>query len=229
MQKGETRDVPVTMPEDGADEAIAGKDVIYTVTLTDVQEAELPELNDEFAARIVPGKSLAELRDLIRENLNAQAQQKELEQKRVAAMVALRERIDFELPETILHNATQRRVSQLVQMNLDQGIAEDVIVENEQDIINAASEQAKMDVKDEFTLLEIARRENLTVTQQDMIRRISHIAYSTETTPDKVVKTLKKNSGLENLRHSILLGKALDVLVEHAEVTREDPAEDPQA
>jgi trigger factor len=67
-------------------------------------------------------------------------------------------------------------------------------------------------------------KENLTVTQEDLVRRVSHIAYTSQTTPDKVVKTLKKNDGIENLRHSILLGKALDVLVEHANITYDGTA-----
>ena len=104
-------------------------------------------------------------------------------------------------------------------MNLERGITRDILQENEADIINAAGEQAMVDVKDEYILMEIAARENLEVTQDDMVRRIGHIAYTSQTTADKVVKTLKKNDGLGNLRHSILLGKALDVLVQHANVT----------
>jgi trigger factor len=219
MSPGEERTVTVTMPEEGVDEAVAGKEVVYAVTLTDVKEAELPELNDELAGRVVPGKTLEEVRGIIRENLSAQLEQKSLEEQRVAAMVALREKMDFDLPENFLFNATKRRVNQLVQMNLERGITEDILVENEQDIINAASEQAKVDVKDEFILMEVARKEGMTVTQTDLAVRISQIAYNTESTPDKVFKTLKKNNSLDNLRHSILLGKALDVLVQNAEVT----------
>ena len=85
-------------------------------------------------------------------------------------------------------------------------------------------EQAKVDVKDEFILMEIVEKENISVTQEDMVRRITHIAYTAQSTPDKVIKTLKKNDGLNNLRHSILLGKALDVLVEHATVNYEGTA-----
>ncbi len=219
MNAGETREIKVSMPVEGVLESIAGKELTYTVTLQDVKEAELPELNDELAGQIVPGKNLEELRGIIRESMDAQAKQKDLEQQRIAAMTALRDKVTFELPENVVHNATQRRVNQLVQMNLERGITQDILQENEADIINAAGEQAMVDVKDEYILMEIVSREELTVTQDDMVRRIGHIAYTSQTTPDKVVKTLKKNDGLGNLRHSILLGKALDVLVQHANIT----------
>ena len=226
MNAGETREVKVTMPVEGVLDSIAGKELTYSVTVQEVKEADLPELNDELAARIVPGKTLDEVRGLIRENMDAQIQQKDLEQKRIAAMVALREKVEFDLPDNVVHNATQRRVNQLVQMNLERGITQDILHQNEADIISAAGEQAKVDVKDEFILMEIVAKEELAVTQDDMVRRISHIAYTSQTTPDQVVKTLKKNDGLGNLRHSILLGKALDVLVQHANVTYAGTASD---
>jgi trigger factor len=224
MNKDEVREVKAEIAKENVHELIAGKELTYAVTVSDIKEPELPELNDEFAARLVPGKNLEELRGLIRQNISATVAQKDLEQKRIAAMVALREKVEFELPGNIVHNATQRRVNQLVRMNLERGITQDILVENEQDIINAANEQARVDVKDEYILMEIVSKENLSVTQDDMVRRISHIAYTSQTTPDKVVKTLKKNEGIENLRHSILLGKALDVLVEHANITYDGTA-----
>jgi trigger factor len=218
INTGDTREVKVTMPEEGVNEAVAGKEIVYTVIAGGIQEAELPELNDEFAATLSEGKTLAELRDIIRENSNHQAKQKDLENKRIAAMEALRDKIEFDLPENVVNNAAQRRVNELVKMNLERGLTQDMLVENEASIIEAASTQAKVDVKDEFLLMEIVKKENLQVTQQDMVSRIGAIAYQARTTPQKVIKSLQKNDGLQNVQHSVILAKALDVLVQHAVV-----------
>ena len=71
------------------------------------------------------------------------------------------------------------------------------------------------------------------VTAEDMIRRVQYIAMQNRTSPDQIVKSLQKGDGIDSLRHSILLGKALDVLVEHATVAYEGTAgvedETPQA
>ena len=215
---GETREVKVTMPEEGINELIAGKEVVFSVTAGPIQEAELPELNDEFADRLAEGKTLDELRVIIRENSEVQAKQKDLENKRIAAMEALRDKIEFDLPENVVNNAAQRRVNELVKMNLERGLTQDMLVENESAIIEAAGNQAKVDVKDEFLLMEIVKKENLQVTQQDMVSRIGSIAYQARTTPQKVIKSLQKNDGLQNVQHSVILAKALDVLVQHAVV-----------
>ena len=224
MKAGESRTVVIQMPAEGLPEPLAGKEVVYAVTVQEVKEPILPELDDALANRIVEGKSLEELRAIIRTNLEAAVQQKDLERKRIAAMIALRDKMKFDLPGNVVHDATQRRVNQLVQANLERGIGQDAIKENEEVIIRAANEQAVVDVKDEYILMEIVARENLEATEEDMVRRVSYIAHSSQTTPDRVVKALRKNEGLSNLRHSILLGKALDVLVEHASVTHEGTA-----
>ena len=221
IKTGDTRDVTVSMPEEGINELIAGKSVVFSVTAGAIQEAELPELNDDLASTLAEGKTLAELRDIIRENSKVQAKQKDLENKRIAAMEALRDKIEFDLPENVVNNAAQRRVNELVKMNLERGLTQDMLVENESAILEAASTQAKVDVKDEFLLMEIVKRENLQVTQQDMVSRIGAIAYQARTTPQKVIKSLQKNDGLQNVQHSVILAKALDVLVRHAVVVYE--------
>jgi trigger factor len=222
--KGESRDVTVTMPAEGINEAVAGKEVVYHVTVADVKEAELPALDDEFAGRVFNGKTLEELRSVIRENLGHQVQQKDLEHKRIAAMMALRDKLEFELPPNVVHNATQSRVNQLVRMNIERGVTQEIIQENQEDIITAARDQAIVDVKDEYILMEIVDAEKLTVTQQDMVNRVNYMAMQNRVSPDKVVKSLQKNDGIDGLRHSILLGKALDVLVQHAAITCEGTA-----
>jgi trigger factor len=218
MKKGETREVTLTMPAEGVNEAVAGKEVVYKVTVQEIKEAQLPELNDEFAARVMPDQTVESLRELIRKHLEAESAQRDIEQKRIAAMVALREKMDFTLPETVVRNATRERAQQLVRMNMERGVPQEVIVENEEDILKAAGDQARVDVKDEFILLEIVAREKLEATREDMVRRVSAIAANARTTPQKVVKALQKDGGLDNLRHSIILAKALDVLVAHANV-----------
>ncbi len=218
IKTGETRDVPVTMPEEGLNELIAGKAVVFSVTAGAIQEAELPALDDAFADRLAEGKTLDELRAVIRQNSEAQGRQKDLENKRIAAMEALRLKIDFDLPENVVNNAAQRRVNELVKMNLDRGLTQDMLVENEASILEAAANQAKVDVKDEFLLMEIVKTEGLRVTQQEMMERINSIAYQSRSTIQKVIKSLQKNDGLQNVQHSVLLAKALDFLVEHANV-----------
>ncbi len=218
IHTGETRQITVSMPEEGINELVAGKTVVFSVTAGRIQLAELPPLDDTFAALLSEGKTLDELRAIIRQNSEAQGQQKDLENKRIAAMEALRNKIEFDIPENVVNNAAQRRVNELVKMNLDRGLTQDMLVENEAAIIEAAASQAKVDVKDEFLLMEIVKRENITATQQDMLIRINNIAYQSRSTPQKVIKSLQKNNGFDSVQHSIILAKALDVLVEHANI-----------
>jgi trigger factor len=60
QKKEETRTVTVDFAADFLVKELAGKQASYTVTLREIKEKVLPELNDEFAAKLLPGKTLAD-------------------------------------------------------------------------------------------------------------------------------------------------------------------------
>src|ERR1051326_3917795 len=69
QNKEETRTVTVDFPADFLVKELAGKQASYSVTLREIKEKVLPEVNDEFAAKLLPGKSLADLRHTIEHDL----------------------------------------------------------------------------------------------------------------------------------------------------------------
>ncbi len=71
MNKGETRKIKVTFPEDYSNKDLAGKDANFTVTLKEIKKKVLPELNDEFAKDIGGNKSVDELKAGIKKDLEA--------------------------------------------------------------------------------------------------------------------------------------------------------------
>ncbi|MBP7950278.1 MAG: trigger factor [Verrucomicrobiales bacterium] len=204
-----------------ANSAVSGKDAVYEVTVKAVKEQELPEVDDAFAARLMPGKTLAELKQAVREQMEANAERNEEQKKRELALQALRSAVQFELPELLVNNAAQRRVNELVKTNLDRGIDQETLTANEDTILEAATQQAEVDVKDEFLLSAIAKKEGLKVTDDELMLRVRNIAATARTTAKQVLKILKKHDGLENLRSRVLLDKTVDFLVQHAEITVE--------
>jgi trigger factor len=215
---GDSRSVKVTVPE-MANPAIAGKEAVYEVTVTSIKEQELPEVNDEFASRLLPGKNLEELRAFVRERVEADSESAQLNQKRANVLTALTGQSEFDLPKTLVDRATQRRINELVNTNLRQGITQDLIQENEASIIGAASSQASVDVKQEFLLLEIAKAENLKVSDEDWSAQVIQIAQQNKIAPQKVVKQLQKNNQINNLATGILLEKTVKFLIDHADIT----------
>ncbi|MGZ4984773.1 MAG: trigger factor, partial [Chthoniobacterales bacterium] len=93
MNRGDTRSVQVEFPADFAAPELAGKKADYAVTLNEVKEKVLPELNDAFAAKLMPEKTLADLRHEVAHNLEHEKEH-EIERAKEAGIVRyLHERI----------------------------------------------------------------------------------------------------------------------------------------
>jgi trigger factor len=76
MNPEETREIPAQFPDPYANEELAGKAAIFTVTLKELKEKELPELNDDFAQEVSDFDTLEELRASLAERHQKEAEEK---------------------------------------------------------------------------------------------------------------------------------------------------------
>ncbi len=215
----DTKEITITIPEDFPLESIHGADVLFNVTVKGVKEQKIPELNDEFAAKLIPEKGLDDLKELMGEQL-AEEKNRRIEDSKVNQIVAqLSEAVELELPEELLEAEIQGNKQDMVQRALSQGMTEEMVAEQEADIDAAASKQADTSLRSNFILQEIASNETIEVNDQDMIQRISRMAEEAKTPVQKFIKQLQKENRIDGIRNSILIGKTIDFLVEQAEVS----------
>ncbi len=105
LEKGQTREFTIHVPEDYAGKSIAGKEAHFTVTVTDIKEKKLPELDDEFAKSVGEGyDSLAALREAVEKELRQEAERQRTDEYREAVMKALLERAKINLPPLIIEH-----------------------------------------------------------------------------------------------------------------------------
>src|SRR5437764_5294225 len=104
LKPGETRLVIVNFPEDFPVKELAGKKADYAVTLREIKEKVLPTIDDALAAKLVPGKTLPALREMIEHDLE-HAKEHDVERAKEAQILKyLHERIQTELPPALLQN-----------------------------------------------------------------------------------------------------------------------------
>jgi trigger factor len=218
-KSGETRTCMVKFEETDY-ELLSNQEVAYVVKVHQVLEPQLPALDEAFAKLVGgPDATLEKLRQNIRDYLTQQANQLLEQNKRVKAVEALRSTLNFQVPPTALAAAAQRRVNELVNINLRQGLDEEFLQEHSQEIIEAAQSQAELDVRDEYILGEIAKQENLTVSDNELGNRLAYMAHQRRTNPTRMVKQMQKNDQIASLRYQMVLEKAVNFLVEHAKIT----------
>ena len=212
QKPGETRLVIVRFPEDFMVKELAGKKADYAVTLRDIKEKVLPAVDDAFAAKLVPGKTLADLRQMIEHDIE-HAKEHDAERAKESQIVKfLHEQTQFELPPALLQNETRRALAELVQQNRERGVTDEMLKEKEKELIDGAASLAGHRLKTNFILHRIAEREKIQVVKEDIDFRLKQEAARYDISPEKMRKELQQKDALDDVAEQILLGKTLDFL-----------------
>jgi trigger factor len=223
MKRGETRSVQVEFPADFLVTELAGKKADYAVTLNEIKEKVLPEIDDTFAAKLVPGKTLVDLRQMIEHDLEHEKEHEVERAKESQITKFLQEHTSFDLPPLLLKSETRRALNELVHRNRERGVPDDLLKGKEKELVEGAASLAAQRLKTNFILTRIAEREKIEVTKEDVDLRVRQEAARYNVPVEKMRKELEEHDGLNNLAEQILLGKVLDFL--RANVTIEASAE----
>lgn len=223
LSPGETRQITVKLAEDFPLPELATKEVTYEVTLKELHEQVLPELDDAFARQTRLCDDAAGLRDAARAALESDLRQKIEASKREQVIQHLNERISFEMPQELLQQATQRRVQEMVNANQERGIPEEEIVEHQDEIMNAANQQAQYDVKTSFILKKIATHESIEATNEDLQRELMMHAMRARASKSQIQKLIKNRRVMERLRENVVTRKTIDLLLAGAAIEEVEP------
>jgi trigger factor len=220
----ETREFDLTVPADFAVTEMAGLTIHYVVTIKGLKTKKLPELNDTFASTVVEGKTLAEVRELIKGELARQKTDHIESQKREQVMVHLVSKVECELPQNYVAGETRRILGEIVQQEQARGITDEALKASEKELVEAASQGAKQKLKGTFILQRIAEIEKIKVTETELRARVTSMAARYGMTPDKAARELEKRDAMDRVAEDILSGKVIDFLIAHADVRVAEPA-----
>ncbi len=212
QKPGETRTVNVEFAADFPMKELAGKRASYIVSVREIKEKVLPALDDDFASKLITGKTLADLRHMIEHDLAHEKEHGRERAKEGQVVKYLHERIQFELPPALLKNETRRVLAELVQRNRERGIPDEMLKDKEKELIESAAALAAHRLKTNFILHRIAERENIRASREDINAQMREAAVRYNVSVEKMRKELQEHDGLETFAEQILLGKTLDFL-----------------
>jgi trigger factor len=225
LKSGEARDVTVEFPAEFSVKELAGKQAIYKVTLREIKQRVLPPLDDSFAAKLMPDKTLADLRHAIEHDLEHEKEHEVERAKESQIVKYLHEHTQFDLPPSLLRNETRRALGELVQRNRERGVPDEMLKEKEKELVEGAAGLAAHRLKTNFILQRIAEREKIEVSREDLDDRVRQEAARYSVSVEKMRKELDEHDGLNTLAEQVLLGKTLAFLMANVNVeTAEKPA-----
>ena len=225
MKRGETRSVQVEFPAEFPVAELAGKKADYAVTLNEIKQKVLPAIDDAFAARLAPGKTVADLRHMIEHDLEHEKEHEVERAKESQVVKFLHEHTAFDLPLPLLKSETRRALNELVHGNRARGVPHDVLKGKEKELVEGAGSLAAHRLKTNFILNRIAEREKIEVPREELDARIREEAARYDISVDKMRKELQEHDGLNGLAEQLLLGKTLDFLKANVSVEKtQEPA-----
>lgn len=219
LNVGDSKEITVTLPEDFPVADLRGKELVFQTALKELKEAQLPALDDELANKLAPGKTIEDIKDIIRENMAGERRRK-IDDMKVNQIVAhFNAQVDFELPEELVNQETQNQADAMVKRGVQSGMSEGEIESQQEEIFASAGHQAISNLRTNFILQEIARVEKITVADAELVNHLVQIATARKVAPKKFIKDMQRAGRIQNIRSSMAIGKTIDFLVEHANVT----------
>ncbi|MEH1847092.1 MAG: trigger factor [Nostoc sp.] len=215
MNPEETREIAAQFPDPYANEDLAGKAATFTVTLKELKEKELPEVNDDFAQEISDFETLEELRASLVEQYQKEADDKTKTNKQEALLTELLKHVEVDLPATLIEQEVDAMLTQTAIRLSQQGL--DVRKLFTQDIIPQLRERSRTEaierIKRSLSLREVGKRESIEVTPEEIAARVTELLqqYSEEQDVDED----KLRSMVEN---ELLTERIIDWLLEHSSV-----------
>lgn len=223
LSAGESKDIVLTMKEDFPIAELSGKEVTFSCTVTEVKEKLVPEITAELFESQIPGKSLEEIKDIIRENMKANKERSndELKAEQIAEQIA--DQLSFTLPTALVESENDSNVQRKIYAAIQAGNYE--ITKNMEQLKEESMIETERNMRVYFALQEIANKENVEVTDGDLIQRISEMAeQAQEKDLRKYIAKLQKENQITGIRLSIVTAKVLELLAGKAVVETEEAA-----
>ncbi|MEA2458034.1 MAG: trigger factor, partial [Thermoleophilaceae bacterium] len=223
---GDERTVTVTFPEDYRAEALAGNEATFDVSVKEVKEKQLPELDDDFATEAGGFDSLDELRADIETRMGEQQERMIDTEFREAVVDAAVADAKIDVPGELVHSKSHEMWHQTSRRLAAQGLNPEQYLQmtgkTEEDLVHEAEPEAERALKRESVLAAVVEKEGIEVGDDELLESLRAATQGPgrpETSERKLQKALdraKAEGRDQELREDIAMRKAVDLMVESA-------------
>ena len=225
LKPGEETEGPVAFPDNFFNPEFAGKTVTMKIKMQGLKERKLPEVDDAFAQKAGGLESVEKLRDSVRQSymksrddLNKATAQKTL-------LDNLLKLTDFPLPESMVESNINILLDDMRQKLERQGKDLSILGKTEAALKEELQPEAEMRARAQIFLMTVARKNELSVSEQEVDMQLHRMALQAGEDPAAVKDYYVKNNLVFALRDRLLADKAMDAIYAKAEVTKVAPKE----
>ena len=215
---GDEVEVNVTFPEKYQAEELAGKPAVFKVKIHEIKAKELPELNDEFAQDVSEFETLEEYKADVRKHLEVQKEDEAKRTKEDEAIQKIIDKSEMEIPEAMIDTQCENMVNEFAQRIAQSGLSMEQYMQFSGLTLDKLKEQVRPEaetrIKSSLVLEQIAKDENIQVSEEEIDAEIEKMAKAYGMEADKL-KEYMGDAEKESMKRDISVTKAVDLIMEN--------------
>jgi len=217
MKAGESKDVTVNFPEDYHGKDVAGKSAVFTITLNNVSEATLPEVDADFAKALgIEDGDVAKMREEVKKNVGREVERRVNEQTKESVMNALLKAVELKAPVALVNEEAARLANEMKQNFVNQGMADAANLDLPLDMFK---EQAERRVSLGLILAKLVEENKLEPTEDQIKAVVANFAESYEDPQEVIDWYYAEPSRLQGPTSLAVESNVVDFVLSKAKVT----------
>ena len=214
-------EIKVEFPAEYHDEKLKGQPATFKIKINEIKERKLPELNDEFAQKVGPFKTVADLKEDIQKYLDSQRERTNKQNCENEVFKTVIESAKVDIPQTMIDREAASLREEYRQRLAAQGIDWDSFVkaQGQDELLKNLSEDALVRIKNSLVIDKIAKEENLKLEQKDLEKKFAELGMAYGLKPQDLVKQLGQNPEvIASISQQAMNDKVRDFLMENNKV-----------
>ncbi len=219
MKKGQHELISIKMPDDYHAKDLAGKEVEFSVTLKNIKEKKLPEIDEKFIENFDKYETLDDLKKDIRKTLEEENIARSDSTIKNHIIEKLLEINEFEVPQAFVNRQVAYMVSDLQRRMTMRGVKKQDTSELYNKFYDLYKEEALKIVRTILLMKGIADKEAISVSDREIEERIKEIADKRAQSYDSLRKSLEEGDMIEDIKNEILNKKVFSFIEEKAKIS----------
>ena len=216
---GDERTAQVTFPEKTGRKEMAGKSAVFQVKVKEIKAKILPELNDEFARAAGEYQTLDELKKKIELDVRLHKERDAEAQFEKSLIDELLKHNKVDLPEGMVARRFEHLVERSKHDLMGRGVPEEIFEKQKEQISKELQQEARREVHLAFLLDELASRENVTATADDLKLKYEDLSkYLRQPAADIEKYYSEHEDARESLCEQIRNAKAIELIKKNAKI-----------
>lgn len=215
---GDEVDVNVTFPEQYQAAELAGKPALFKVKIHEIKAKELPELNDEFAQDVSEFDTLEAYKEDVKKHLEVEKENEAKRTKEDEAIQKIIDKSEMQIPEAMLETQCENMINEFAQRIAQSGLSMEQYMQFSGLTLDKLKEQVRPEaetrIKSSLVLEQIAKEENIEVSDEEINAEVEKMAAQYGMEADKLKEYLGE-AEKESMKRDLAVTKAVDLIMEN--------------